>query len=479
MIFCLRIIDSPVKGIAAAGHNQTARGFVIAHKGLKDVCARHFALTADQAASAFWVILRGGRTKKRRLAGVERLFAGVHHLEPAEGLRAQADLIGSIATSRRRGNEAGRRGGLTHINLAAAETRNDIARRLIDAVLSIRASFRVHIGSHQRFMVRSTQDAGAAACIPATGKSLAHRHRANRAAHRGRVIIDANQTTASIFLGSCSPVVIHSFIHAAICRRGQTDRFGLLFLNVLRHQTDLSAVVAVVFEAVDGQTVVGLTDLLSVVLQAFVGEERGRLGRRGGRTRQRASAHRDVREELSRLEGVALLLQELLVFGSEVSLFCLLADSASRQKSLTALNARLLSASAKPRQLLRALKTTSHIRSSNALLAHSCLGGLLVALLIERRNSLRGAKPLLALQRGPFNSRPIPKTRAGLDGPRLLLVALHPLLTLQSLQSGVNNSLRERVLVVADLLLRQRADILRCAQSHPSSGIIVGLGGLR
>jgi glycolate oxidase iron-sulfur subunit len=61
----------------------------------------------------------------------------------------------------------------------------------------------------------------------------------------------------------------------------------------------------------------------------------------------------------------------LLIFSSKVSLFCLLADSASRQKSLPALNARLLSASAKPRQLLRAIP---HVELLEAVEAGVCCG---------------------------------------------------------------------------------------------------------
>ena len=83
-----------------------------------------------------------------------------------------------------------------------------------------------------------------------------------------------------------------------------------MLLDILRDQTNPRAGFALVLIPHDVLAIERLTDLLNVVLQAAVREERlrRRCAASLARARQRASAHGDVRKELRDLERIALAL---------------------------------------------------------------------------------------------------------------------------------------------------------------------------
>ena len=113
----------------------------------------------------------------------------------------------------------------------------------------------------------------------------------------------------------------------------------LLFGGFLRNKADLSRFVLIVLVvvAIDRLAIEQLTDRLDVFLQASVRTEESaalRLGR--GVARQSTSSLGNVCQELGRLEGIALLLLELLILGGILGLLCLLRQSTSRNLSLRA-----------------------------------------------------------------------------------------------------------------------------------------------
>ena len=126
----------------------------------------------------------------------------------------------------------------------------------------------------------------------------------------------------------------------------ETHGLRVMLLDLLRQQTDLGAVVALVVVAVDRLAVVRLADRLDVLFQPFVGEEAARLRRGRGRTGKRARSFGDIREELRRLERIRLLLQELVVEGGVLRLLRLLLRLASGELRLRALQRRPLRARA-------------------------------------------------------------------------------------------------------------------------------------
>ena len=136
------------------------------------------------------------------------------------------------------------------------------------------------------------------------------------------------------------------------------NKTRLFLLNVLRHRPDtlwrhwpafapssLDVVLVIV-------CVKTLTQFLNIGLLALVRKERRSLLRRGRRTGQGSSAHRDVRKELGDLERITALLQELLIARREVGLLRLLLKRACSQKRLSPSKARLLRPRAKCAKLL-------------------------------------------------------------------------------------------------------------------------------
>jgi hypothetical protein len=143
-------------------------------------------------------------------------------------------------------------------------------------------------------------------------------------------------------------------------------------------------------------------EALSSLEATPVREEAPRL--RGGRRRpaESARAFRNVREELRDLEGVALLLEVLLILSRILSLLGLLTKGARTNLRLSPLQGCLLRSCAQPGDLLTCLEAASQILRNDALLLPCGLHGLLVALLIEGRNSLRRSKTLLARKLRPL-----------------------------------------------------------------------------
>ena len=254
---------------------------------------------------------------------------------------------------------------------------------------------------------------------------------------------------------------------------------GLTFSSrLLSDNADLGLLVRVVLEvvAIDLLPVKKLTDRLDVLFQSSVRTEEPTALLLGcGVARQRTSAFSDVRQELGGLEGIALLLLELLIFGSIFSLLCLLRQSASGNLSLRACQSSVLRRTAKVAKLLTARQLTRQISSNNALLTHSSLDRCVVATLIDGCDSLPHGKVLLALQLSALQSRTITAKSTALDGLRLLIRKLHPLLLLERTDGRIDNSLSERVLVVANLILCQRAYILHSSFGGRGCILIEGL----
>ena len=177
------------------------------------------------------------------------------------------------------------------------------------------------------------------------------------------------------------------------------------------------------------------------------------LRRRCGRTRQRTSAHSNIGKKLGCLEVIATLLEELLIAGSKIGLLRLLLHSTSGNLGLRALKASLLRRSANASNLLTSLHPAGKISGHNALLALCRLYSLLVALLVDGSQRLRGSKALLTSQLRPLKAGTLTKCSTRLDSLRLLLGTLLALLLLQCCISGCGNGLRIGVLIITNLIL--------------------------
>ena len=183
--------------------------------------------------------------------------------------------------------------------------------------------------------------AGADARRASTARARIHRlMRGEQRGQRRRVIRHA---TARVALTSV--VVRHGAAQRA--RRAvvvdgleaarKTDGLGLRLLDILRGQADLCVRRALVVEADDLETVLGVADRLDVLLEPLVGEERLRRrgAARGARAGKSTRALCDVGEELRDLKRVALLLQKLVVDGGVLRLTGLLRDGARADLCLT------------------------------------------------------------------------------------------------------------------------------------------------
>ena len=271
----------------------------------------------------------------------------------------------------------------------------------------------------------------------------------------------------------------------------------MVLLDILRDQTNPRAGFALVLIPHDVLAIERLTNLLDIILQAAVGEERLRRGGRGigGRTRQRPSAHGDVCQELRDLERVALLLQKLVVQRRVLSLLRLLLDSAGTKLRLSPLESRLLGLSAQachtlPVALPHAVQVlaspseggTVSLRGCKLLrlLLLGCCKGLPVALVHQAGHSLAGGQFLLPREVG-LGDTPSIATK----GPRLNLVAqdlrlLLALLLAQVGHGGVHHAAQVGRHVLVDVLARQGFGV-HCpsrSQSKPRAGLIAGIHGL-
>ena len=253
-------------------------------------------------------------------------------------------------------------------------------------------------------------------------------------------------------------------------------------LNVLRHGADaLGRHRPTLFlgPANVVLVVVGIEPLakgLNVSLLAFVREKRDRLLGRCRRARQRARPHGDVREELRRLEVVPALLQELVVKRLQASLPRLLLRGASTELRLRACERCLLRSRSQAAELLAGHHLALEILRSNTLLAHRRLHGVLVRLLVQGRDSLRGGETLLAHQLCALEARAVTTEGSCANGLRLLLSELLALLLLQPGPRGVNHRLGVRVLIFLNLLRSERPNSLRAAYGQVGGGVEVRLG---
>ena len=197
------------------------------------------------------------------------------------------------------------------------------------------------------------------------------------------------------------------------------DSVRLPIQHILRDQTQLRSAITVI-EPVDRLAVVKLTDMLNVVFEAFVREDRTRLRRGRGRTRKSTSSHCDIGKELSLLVRIPTLLKELLIFGSVRCLVCLLFGSTGSQFCLSTLESRTLSTRAKSRNLLTGLHLTSKISRNHTLLTSRRLNSLIVSLLIQRCDSLSGPQLLLTAEIRTFQTRTVATESTGTNSLRLL-----------------------------------------------------------
>ena len=264
--------------------------------------------------------------------------------------------------------------------------------------------------------------------------------------------------------------------HGVVRRVAVVDRQVAIFLadglrmilrDFLRDEADLRAGVALVVVAVDVLAVVCLADLLDVLLQALVREEAAAAlrGAGSGVARQRARAGRNVRQELSNLEGIRLLLLELVVEGLKASLRRLLLGLTGSELRLRTGKASRLRARSELTKLRARLTEALEVRllrgKAHALLL---LGGghsLVVALLVDRGHSLSGAKFLLPGEVGRDKAGAISAERAS----RLRVHqarTLNALLLLEGSQRRIRDCLRIAAKVWVNI---QRAGI-RTARTH-------------
>jgi hypothetical protein len=169
------------------------------------------------------------------------------------------------------------------------------------------------------------------------------------------------------------------------------------------------------------------------------------------------------------LEWIPTLLKELLVLSRILSLLRLLLKRTSTNLSLRTLQCRRLCASTQARNLRTSLHTTREIRCNDALLPLSRLKARLVGPLIDGGQSLSHAKLLLTTKDLTLHVCAAAAKGTSLDG---LCLLLGKLLTLLLLKSGLRRGQRRqhcRVLVVANLFLRQGANISRARKGKARS----------
>ena len=165
----------------------------------------------------------------------------------------------------------------------------------------------------------------------------------------------------------------------------------MALLDVLGHETDLGLARApLVVEPVDRLAAVRGADLVDVLLEVAIGEERralrGRALRR--RARQRARAHGNVGQELRHLERIALLLQELIVERAVERLLRLLLERAAGQQRLIGREAAVEEAAAEVGELLRGARAHAEDAAAEALLQLARHGVVLEQLIADVANLL-------------------------------------------------------------------------------------------
>ena len=300
--------------------------------------------------------------------------------------------------------------------------------------------------------------------ISATLKALTCHIRHYSSAHGVGIKAGWHQTAAHILMSALCPLrsllVIDSLVAAH-----EADSLWMLFLDILSHEAKLSAIIAIVLIAVDRLSIVGLADFLNVMLKTPVGKEPARSLSRSCRARKRTSTHRNICKELSNLERISTLLQELLVTSRKIGLLCLLLDLSRSHLSLSPLKPSLLSRSAKTGDLLRPLHTTSKILSNNTLLLLSCAETRLISLLIDGGQSLPHPKLLLTAQNVALSLISAATKSAAANCFSLLLRQLLTLLLLQSRLRWSKCGKHCRVLIVSNLIFCERTDILRTRKS--------------
>ena len=143
---------------------------------------------------------------------------------------------------------------------------------------------------------------------------------------------------------------------------GFPHRLGVVPLDFLCRQPDPHAGIAAIPKFDDVLAVEGLTDLLDVFLQPFVGEKRRGLRRSGRRPGQRSGPLRDIRKELCLLIRMALLLKELVVERRQPGLLRLLLLAARRQLRVRPSQRRRLRARADLRDLRASAQLPGKVR---------------------------------------------------------------------------------------------------------------------
>ena len=282
------------------------------------------------------------------------------------------------------------------------------------------------------------------------------------AAHRGRRVEAAARARSS--------VVIDSLVSAS-----EADGLWLDLLDLVGVEADLRlAGTALVVEGVERHPVMGLADLAHVFFQARVREERHRLRRRCRRARQRAGAHRDVRQELSDLERVAALLLELVEEGRLASLLRLLFSRACVEQRLTGTNLRVREPRAQTSDLLTGLQLPGEVIRLDALIGLCSAERLPIALIEEvgRRRAKRHA--LLAREVRCSQTGPVAAKSSSLDGIANLLLSLDALFLRQVSERGAHDAAQIGRHVLVDVLTAYGANALRAAHGHLRASTIEG-----
>ena len=139
-----------------------------------------------------------------------------------------------------------------------------------------------------------------------------------------------------------------------------------MLLNVLSDKTDSRSRFVLIPKLDDLLAVKRLTNRLNSLLEALVREDRHRLvrGRRG--PRKRASAFRDICQELGSLERISLLLKELVVESLLSGLLCLLAECTGPNLCLSRAKGILLGLSTQTGECLRSRRPHAVLGLSKA-----------------------------------------------------------------------------------------------------------------
>ena len=105
----------------------------------------------------------------------------------------------------------------------------------------------------------------APANVAAALKALTSHARSNSAAHRIGIKVIWHQAAAHILVRALC-VFRSFFVVNGLIATHQANGFGMLLFNILRHEADLGAIIALVLIAIDRLSIIGLADFPDIIL---------------------------------------------------------------------------------------------------------------------------------------------------------------------------------------------------------------------